>query len=161
MKTAVDTNIFVDILIGSPRAGRSRELLRQARAGGSVVICPLVYAELAALLADIQKLDVFLKAASVKIEEFSAQALARAGDAWRIYTDRRPEKLICPSCGGQVEATCHNCGRVIATRQHILTDFLIGAHAEIQAGQLLSHDRDFIRRYFPSLTCLPQEDAGR
>jgi predicted nucleic acid-binding protein len=60
-----------------------------------------------------------------------------------------------------VEATCRSCGRTIATRQHILTDFLIGAHAEIQAGQLLSHDRDFIRRYFPSLACLPQEDDGR
>lgn len=45
MKTAVDTNIFVDILIGSPSADLSRELLRQARTEGTVVICPTLKIE--------------------------------------------------------------------------------------------------------------------
>lgn len=154
MKTAVDTNIFVDILVDSPRVSRSRELLRQAHIEGTVVICPLVYAELAALITDTLQLDAFLRAAGVKLEPFSLQALLHAGKAWRIYTERRPGKMVCPACGTQKEATCRACGRELAPRQHILTDFLIGAHAQIQADQLLSHDLDFIRRYFPSLTCL-------
>ncbi len=105
MKAAVDTNVFVDILINSPRVNQSKELLHQAFIEGTIVVCP--------------------------------------------------RKMICPACGTQVEITCRACGRELTVRQHILTDFLIGAHAQTQADQLLSHDRDFIRRYFPSLACLP------
>jgi hypothetical protein len=155
MKTAVDTNVFVDILINSPRVEQSKELLRQAFIEGTIVICPLVYAELATLITDVEQLDAFLKASGAKVESFTQQALLYAGKAWGIYTNRRHRKTICPTCGTQVEVTCRACGRELNMRQHILTDFLIGAHAQTQADQLLSHDRDFIRRYFPSLPCLP------
>lgn len=155
MKTAADTNIFVDILIGNPRADLSRGLLRQARAEGTTVICPLVYTELAALLTNARELDVFIQAVGVKVESFSKQTLQLAGEAWHTYTERRPKKLVCPGCGTQTEITCPACGRTIGVRQHILTDFLVGAHATVQTERLLSHDRDFIRRYFPTLVCLP------
>lgn len=36
-------------------------------------------------------------------------------------------------------------------RTRILADFLIGAHAQIQATRLLSRDRRFYRKLFPSL----------
>lgn len=155
MKTAVDTNVFVDILINSPRVNQSKELLHQAFIEGTIVVCPLVYAELATLITDAGQLDAFLKALGAKVEPFTQQALLYAGKAWGIYTERRPGKMVCPACGTQVEVTCRACGRELNMRQHILTDFLIGAHAQTQADLLLSHDRDFIRRYFSSLACLP------
>jgi hypothetical protein len=114
-----------------------------------------VYAELAALLTNARELDAFIQAVGVKVESFSKQTLQRAGEAWYTYTERRPKKLVCPGCGTETKVTCPACGRKTGVRQHILTDFLVGAHATVQAERLLSHDRDFIRRYFPSLVCLP------
>ncbi len=36
-------------------------------------------------------------------------------------------------------------------RQHMIPDFLVGAHALHQSDQLASADRGFLRRYFPRL----------
>jgi len=106
MKTAIDTNVFVDILINSPRMDQSKELLHQAFIEGTIVVCPLVYAELATLITDVEQLDAFLKASGAKVELFTQQALLHAGKAWGIYTNRRHRKTICPACGTQVEVTC-------------------------------------------------------
>jgi hypothetical protein len=36
-------------------------------------------------------------------------------------------------------------------REHLIPDFLIGAHAQVQADQIAAIDRGFLRRYFPPL----------
>ena len=39
-------------------------------------------------------------------------------------------------------------------REHLLPDFLVAAHAQIQCGRLAAIDRGYFRRYFPQLRIL-------
>ncbi len=40
----------------------------------------------------------------------------------------------------------------------MIPDFLIAAHAQLQADQIAAKDRGYLRRYFSNLRCLqPQE----
>lgn len=46
---------------------------------------------------------------------------------------------------------CAACGRPLASRQHIASDFLIGAHAQVLADRLATRDRGFYGSYFAGL----------
>jgi predicted nucleic acid-binding protein len=46
-------------------------------------------------------------------------------------------------------------------RSRILSDFLIGAHAQTQASRLLSRDRGFYGKLFPSLSVADPTFHGR
>lgn len=44
--------------------------------------------------------------------------------------------------------------RAGGSRTRLIADFLIGAHAQVRGGRLLSRDRGFFRRYFRGLELL-------
>ncbi|MBI4491506.1 MAG: PIN domain-containing protein [Chloroflexi bacterium] len=156
MIAAVDTSILLDLLIpNAPRAEQSEALLAEASRAGAIVLSEPVYAELAASFPAREDLDQFLDSTGMRLERSGAEALHRAGGAWREYSARRPSHLVCPRCGNAQPVQCSRCGRTVAPRQHLVADFLIGAHALVHANRLLTHDRGFYTTYFPELTLVP------
>jgi len=152
MITAVDTNILLDVLIpDAPHGGESELALAGALRAGAVVISEPVYAELAVHFPEQEKLDRFLADTGLRLETSKAEALYRAGRAWSEYLRRRPA-LTCPQCRATQNVHCDKCGASVQPRQHVVADFMIGAHALVQADQLLTRDRGYYATYFPELT---------
>ncbi len=131
MITAVNTNVLLDILLPNQRfVERSGKSLEAAATAGSLVICELVYAELCVGFDSQKQCDEFLTDIGIHIDPLDRSASFLASRVWRRYREQ----------GGK--------------RERILADFLIGAHAQLQASRLLTRDRGFYRKMFPSLNLL-------
>ena len=129
MITAIDTNILLDILLPNEAFYEASTVaLQQCATAGSLLICDLVYAELCIHFPAQRECDAFLEASEIRVEPLTREAHFLASRIWRNYRLQ----------GGK--------------RTRILADFLIGAHAQKQATRLLSRDRGFYEKLFPSLT---------
>lgn len=154
MKTAIDSNILFDLLTNDPRfAASSRRALTAAAGAGSLVICPIVYAELATrFTATPSDLDLFLGQLGIVHDPFESGSLKRGAEAWQAYLRARGQDAQCPHCGHTFTITCPHCQATLRWRQHILPDFLVGGHAQVQADTLLTRDQCIYRTYFPQLS---------
>lgn len=131
MVTAVDSSILLDILTDDPiRRPGAVAALREAHQRGRVLVCPVVWSEVRAFFEDAAVMASALGDADLRFDPFDQECADLAGTLWRDY--RRG--------GGQ--------------RTRLIPDFLIGAHAHVRGGRLLTRDRGFFRRYFSGLEVL-------
>lgn len=137
MITAVDTNILLDILVPNEQFyDASGDALEEAAGEGSVVVSDIVYAELCIHFETQRECDAFLESNEIRVQALTREAHFLASRVWRTYRQQ----------GGK--------------RTRILADFLIGAHAQKQAMRLVSRDRGFYRKLFPSLDLVDPTDSN-
>lgn len=134
MITAVDSSVLLDVFTADPRFGpRSREALRQAVSEGKLVACDIVWAEVGTFFSSPDAAQTAFETLGLEFSAMDQKASLLAGKYWKQYR----------KSGG--------------TRVRIISDFLIGAHAVVFAGRLLSRDRGFYRKYFSGLKVLDPE----
>lgn len=130
----VDTNVLVDVLEDDPEWGDwSVRQLRDQSQVHELIINPVVYAELSLAYASVEALDQAIQAMGLVMREIPRSALFLAGKAFVKY--RR---------GG-------------GTKNNVMADFFIGAHAAVLDCAILTRDARRYKNYFPRVPLIVPE----
>lgn len=133
--TFIDSSVLLDVFTEDPRWGDwSEAQLTKAAQGGAIVLNAVVLAEIAPRFSRVESLRSALPSMAV-IEEIPSAAAFLAGHAHADY--RR--------AGG--------------TREAILPDFLIGAHAAVTGRPLLTRDPRRVATHIPGATLIVPEGS--
>ena len=126
---AVDSSIIIDVIYSDPVFGESSEMaLSDAVEFDDVVVCDAALAEICSFADPIEPLLEKLTNAGIRFSAITEQAAIRAGVMQNRFR----------ACGG-------------SRKDRVVSDFLIGAHALIQCGTLITRDAGFHRDYFKGL----------
>jgi len=127
----VDTNVLVDVFQNDPQwADWSIAQLRAQARVHALVINPVIYAEVSLSFSTIEALDDVMLTMRLELREVPRPALFLAAKAYAQYRRR----------GG--------------SKEQVLPDFFIGAHATVEGWPLLTRDARRFRTYFPTLQVL-------
>jgi predicted nucleic acid-binding protein len=126
----IDTNVLLDIFQNDPEwAAWSQEKLDAASATDKLAINLVIYSELSIAFARIEELEAVLTEAALTVESIPREALFLAGKVFLAYRAR-------------------------GSKQSVLPDFYIGAHAAVMRWPLLTRDVARYRSYFPGISLI-------
>ena len=129
-RVLVDSNVLLDVITEDPTwRAWSDGALSDAADRGTLILNPIVYAELSGGFARIEDLDAALAPRVLRREALPWEAAFLAGKALVQYRRR----------GG---------------RRSPLPDFYVGAHAAVRGYALLTRDAARYRTYFPGLSLI-------
>ena len=133
MITAVDTSVLIAIYRSEMDGQKWVARLADCRNEGLLVICDVVAAEFFSVIMDEREYTLVLRDLGLVLSPCNLETAKQAGRSFRQYRTQ----------GGP--------------RAHLIPDFLVGAHAQVQADRLAALDGGFLRRYFAgvSLVALP------
>jgi predicted nucleic acid-binding protein len=130
----VDTNVLLDVLENDPQwAEWSQAQLERVSLTDSLAINPVIYSELSLAFERIEELEAVLSEASLRLESIPREALFLAGKVFFMYRRRK------------------------GTKQSVLPDFFIGAHAAVSGIAILTRDVSRYRSYFPTVKLIAPE----
>lgn len=151
----IDTNPLSYVYNAVPDLGKKYAILLGELARKNVLHVPkIVYGELSLIFRDCRELNAFLSDTGIIIGEIEPETYALAAKRWEVYSKRR--KLMCQRCKTNFgKLICKKCKCEIKIRQHILTDFLIGAYAlQIKGRKIVTGDTGYYSSYFPELNII-------
>jgi predicted nucleic acid-binding protein len=124
----VDTSVLLDILQNDPVwATWSIAALNIGRGQGEVAINGIVFAELSGRYDRVEDVEAVISTLKLNVRAIPHEALFLSGRAFRRYRAQ----------GG--------------SRNSVLSDFFIGAHAAVEDARLLTRDVRNVRSYFPDV----------
>ena len=130
----VDTNVILDVVENDPQwAAWSQSQLEAASLKFTLLINPVIYAELSIAYQRIEELESMLRNAELQLVPIPREALFLAGRVFLKYRQRK------------------------GTKSGVLPDFFVGAHAAVAGIPLLTRGLSRYRTYFPSLKLITPE----
>jgi predicted nucleic acid-binding protein len=124
----VDTNVLLDVLQEDPRwATWSQSQLDAASTTNTLAINAVIYSELSMAFAKIEDLEAVIADANLTVTPIPQEALFLAGKAFLGYRRSR------------------------GTKQSVLPDFYIGAHAAVMQWPILTRDVRRYGTYYPTV----------
>jgi predicted nucleic acid-binding protein len=130
----VDSNVLLDVVEDDPRwADWSQAQLEAASLNDRLAINPVIYSELSIAFERVEELEQLISDAALAVEDIPREALFLAGKAFVQYRRRK------------------------GTKQGVLPDFYIGAHAAVMQWPLLTRDAGRYRGHFPTVRLITPE----
>jgi len=127
---AVDTSVLLAIFKGEPKGDLWLECLQSAAESAGLLVSSVVFAESRSFFPSDDACRKALRNLGLRHSPLTEEAALLVGKIFRTYRQE----------GGP--------------RKTILPDFIIAAHAAVQAEWLATEDRGYLRTYFPGIRLL-------